>query len=189
MTLGRNPLDTMPAPPPPRSVNQSALIDIGRVTDFSSYTMQPQKRSDVLNRQKHLADPQRQYQAALNAQPFFARLTGPTKFMKQIAERWQLDDSDAARLFGLQDAGEFKAVIDGLITLTARPDVRERVRLAIEIRSKLGRYLQENIDAERSWINEFKSSQLEATPRAMIHSGRLTNLYSIHHAIAAYFGR
>jgi hypothetical protein len=189
MMLGENPLSTLPArPAQSRRVDQSALIS--DPMDFGSFGVTKAGKERILGYRVRVGREQEAVKkAAPETEPFAARLTGPAKFMKLVAERWQLNDDDASKLFGLANSGEFRSVVDNLVTLVARPDIRERVRIALDVRSRLGRYLQDNRAAEISWLNEFRGADLEATPIELIRSGRLADLYRVYGAVFAYFGR
>lgn len=181
--------------------NQGAVSDYGQDDVLSTNGPHQEKSYGILGEafgnigsQQAANSPQRVDEEAIwhsnivipKSSPFYAKITGPVKFMGIIQKRWGLSDADAAKLFGLASAVEYKLVASGQRTLPASPDIRERFGLVARIHSRLSSYLR-NETAERSWMTQFSITG-SSTPIDLIRDGRFVGLYRIGTAVSDCFG-
>lgn len=125
----------------------------------------------------------------VEAERFQAKITGPAKIIDLVAQRWDLNDTDAAALFGLQGPSEFQQIVRGLKTLSSAPDIRRRLNLVLQIRSELDGYLGKNLEAERSWLRHFEVGPEKAAPIDLLRGGDLLDISRVQSAILDYFGK
>ena len=114
--------------------------------------------------------------------------TAPVRLFDRILKTWQLRESDAIPLLGLEPSDEdyVADVLAGIRTLRGR-DANDRIAYLIQIRMALFAWLKNEAE-ERDWLREPQATLDGQVPMELLLEGSMENLLLVKEYVDAATG-
>lgn len=118
-----------------------------------------------------------------------ARLPGPIQFLGKLLDTWQLGQSDAIPLLGLEEADSsyVSDLFDGRVTVRGR-DLKHRIAYLFRIRKTLSALFQ-SVEVENEWLREPHDALNGHTPMDRLLEGSMENLLLVKEYVETAAGR
>lgn len=117
------------------------------------------------------------------------RQTGPVTFVVRLLEDWRLQDVDACKLLGFEqaDAPHVRSILAGHLSLRGR-DIKDRVSLLLEIRASL-HSLFRNLETENEWLRESQDALDGRSPLHVLLEGSMLSMLAVKDLVDFMSGR
>lgn len=107
------------------------------------------------------------------------RITGPIRFMRKLAEIWNLSTADVAIVLGFEQ--EDQQIVEGLLagrTSLRGHDIKDRIAALFRIRSLLDGLFRD-ASAERVWLNTPRPEFGGESPLDLLRQGSMEKLLTL----------
>jgi transcriptional regulator with XRE-family HTH domain len=164
---------------------QRMLLELAR--NFIGISTRKQQEEVIALTQTLAAPPHAEAAEVTTNSPLNSSLAAPARFVMKLMETWALGDSEAARLLGLEDEADFRALMSGVKQLDTR-DAKDRVRHLLRMREAL-RTLFRDIHAEREWLREPRPELDAQSPLDLLLEGSMENVLVVSQFVQWMVGR
>jgi hypothetical protein len=117
------------------------------------------------------------------------RQTGPVLFIVRLLEDWRLQDVDAGKLLGFEeaDAPHVRSILAGHLSLRGR-DIKDRVALLLQIRASL-HTLFRSLETENEWLRESQDVLDGQSPLEALLEGSMLSVLAVKDLVDFMSGR
>jgi transcriptional regulator with XRE-family HTH domain len=168
-----------------RATPQQRLI-LELAHNFSSIRRRKQ-REEVFALTRTLAAHHNGSTELRTSNPGNLNLAALVKFVIRLMEVWAITASEAAKVLGLEDEADVRALLSGVRQLDTR-DAKDRVRHLIRMREAL-HSLFRDVNAEREWLREPRSELDDRSPLSLLLEGSMENLLVVSQFVQWIVGR